>query len=360
MKTAMKKLITFVLSAAMVISLTACGTESGNSGGEQPEKQPSDKPDAVAEIRENIAEDETMAVVYLGCFTDDIENVRDYIESLDLDDRFGFIKDIPQEHIVNANGYELYCIIPKEAYCEISVGEWYIDEGNDWQGEETGIYYYGENDDSPLLVLCNYSDIMPNAVITVRDDADFISRFVPYISLKDGSLVSWLDDEKPVRDLTPYEKIGPSDFERPGGDYTEEDIYTDEGISGDGSYTENVFEVSMLKGDWSTTATSTNGTALEGVFSFNGEGYMFYSYGNAGQPHSTYYEGNYEVLDNNTIKFEIWMTDYSDFYPAEVIRSVMRFEKAPDSDELTMILVEGDLIFGVEQDTTYQLTYAYG
>ena len=86
----------------------------------------------------------------------------------------------------DAHGGEQYLILPKFVGTTITVTEVQMDELGELQpaGAPTAT-------EAPLRILCNYSDIMPSAAITVQYGARSV-KFSPFISLKDG-VISEID-----------------------------------------------------------------------------------------------------------------------------------------------------------------------
>ena len=131
---------------------------------------------------------------------DDCRNV--FYNSRYADD-FEFITDIPDENVIDpGSGYELYLIIPQDTGATVCVNEWVFDESNDFMGGAGEVYYRSENG-APVLVKCNFSDIMPSSVVNIVDSSGNTLSWSPSLSLKDGS-VSRYGVEELVYDFTHY------------------------------------------------------------------------------------------------------------------------------------------------------------
>ena len=80
------------------------------------------------------------------------------------------MENFPQSRFVDCAGDELYLIVPLEEDANLFVNNWYIDESNDYLGG-TNPYeeaiYSNDGDGEPLLLSCNVSETMPNAVVCV-------------------------------------------------------------------------------------------------------------------------------------------------------------------------------------------------
>lgn len=116
---------------------------------------------------------------------------------------FDFIADLPNANCINAgNGNELYLIIPQDPYASVAVNEWLLTEENGYMGE-TGEVYYRSEVGAPILLKCNFSDIMPSSVINIVDSDGDSLQWCPSISLKDGSVNRYRVEDL-VLDMTHY------------------------------------------------------------------------------------------------------------------------------------------------------------
>ena len=143
-------------------------------------------------------------VAYIG-FTDDetdAETCRDIFSGSVYAQEFG-LADIPVENVIDTGiGYELYLIIPEDPDASVTVHEWLLTEENDFAGSKGELYYQSESG-APILVKCNFSDIMPSTVISISDSDGRTLEWSPSMSLKDGS-VSRYGAEDMVCDFTHY------------------------------------------------------------------------------------------------------------------------------------------------------------
>ena len=109
-----------------------------------------------------------------------------------------FLANFPAERFVECGGSELYLIVPLEEDACLFVNNWYIDEFNNYMGGidpyEESVYASGDNErlmGAPILLSCNVSETMPNAVVCVVQHVNYI-EYTSMLSLMDGSL--YLDD----------------------------------------------------------------------------------------------------------------------------------------------------------------------
>ena len=66
---------------------------------------------------------------------------------------------------------------------------------------ETGQVYYRSDIGAPILLKCNFSDILPNTVVNIVDNEGNTLEWHPSISLKDGSINRYGVEDK-VYDFT--------------------------------------------------------------------------------------------------------------------------------------------------------------
>lgn len=158
----------------------------------------------------------SLAVGYLGHYRSGYKDLESYLFSSGILDEFPFLENFPQSRFVDCAGDELYLIVPLEEDANLFVNNWYIDESNDYLGG-TNPYeeaiYSNDGDGEPLLLSCNVSETMPNAVVCVIQHMNCI-EYTPMLSLMDGSLCLDDDDIMDVsfnRDDTDKWEDGPVD-----------------------------------------------------------------------------------------------------------------------------------------------------
>lgn len=351
MKTGIKKLLAMALVAAMSLSLAACG-----GGGDDTDKpKPIPKPTPEIEVldtgvlKQAISEDEAMAVAFLGYCEDSLDEIEDYLTAINMDmGDYSFVMEIAEEYRIDAEGEELYCVVPKNDDDTVTISEWVIDEYNDWQGEEGNVLYHEENNGNPVLIKCNVSEIVPDVLITITDAEGNVSRMVPYISRMDSTLQNSLADEKPFYDFSPYSLFMPG-----WGD-------------GEGYYGDDGFDIVYLTGDWTTEVYTIDDTYLDGSFTFDGSGNVYFAWGEAGEYFAVYYEGSYYMaedpsLPEDAVILDMYLTEDNTYSGRpDTLYTAVTFEMSTYGDFMGMSYETGDLLFGNEYDTYYELSYAAG
>ena len=164
-KMIMKKTISLILAATLLLTaLTACGSKAP--------AEPAETTLYGAVAKENAPTDALGTVVYLG-----------YYESADAmrAELPEALSDLP---IAEMGGSEAYAIIPRFEGESVTLYAVEMDENANAVKSEAGTQY-----DSAVLVLCNESDIMSNVAVQLAQGEDRVS-FSPYVSLKDGSIVT--------------------------------------------------------------------------------------------------------------------------------------------------------------------------
>lgn len=130
-----------------------------------------------------------------------VSDCRKLLQSSVYSDTIPDLMAIPDSNIIDT-GYanELYLIIPTDVEASVAVNEFVFSEENDFIGTAGEVLYSSEYG-SPILIKCNFSDIMPNTIVNIVDSEGNVLSWSPYISLKDGS-VGIVDG---VYDFTEYQ-----------------------------------------------------------------------------------------------------------------------------------------------------------
>lgn len=114
-----------------------------------------------------------------------------------------FLAEIPPERIVETHlGQTMFAVVPASDGCSVSVNAWNCSEENGFEGE-TGDVLFRSEQGGPILLICNYSDLFPDAQVIVVGDGG-VADFKPMLSGMDGSVV--LPAGAPVLDFTPVEE----------------------------------------------------------------------------------------------------------------------------------------------------------
>jgi len=159
----MKKVMSVLVTFAAVLLVCGCG--STTSRKEQK---------TTIEWNDNAQ----YAVAFLGYMVEDQDSVLRKYAEVYLPDTS--VKDIP---IYEADGDELYLIVPRSTAVKIEVYERYLND----QGVEKGEKLFDVPQGSPFVIQCNLSELYSNCSIELTEGEQTID-FSPFISLKDGTL----------------------------------------------------------------------------------------------------------------------------------------------------------------------------
>lgn len=80
---------------------------------------------------------------------------------------YPFINEIPYDRFVETDGYELYCIVPRDADASVAVNQWFMREYAGTVGGSTGNVLYRSESGEPFLLLCNLNETIPNADVNI-------------------------------------------------------------------------------------------------------------------------------------------------------------------------------------------------
>lgn len=111
-----------------------------------------------------------------------------------------FLDNIKEDDVIRTAGDEYYYILFADENTKITVNEFIFTENEEYYRE----IYKADNVSS--IILCgNASDIIPNLKITATDSKGNTFDYIPFISLKDGSVST--DNNGMVIDYTLYHKL---------------------------------------------------------------------------------------------------------------------------------------------------------
>ena len=190
----MKRILCALLSALLLLTLTACG---GKKPAEDPSVQPPveqpDTPDSpapseaeqsLADLRETIrAAGAVLGCAYLGSTNGETDtDLTTLLEGADCLTAYSFLREIPAEQVVAPGGWDIYCIVPAD--------------------ENAGELLYHGSGAAPVYLIANESDIMPNTQVTVTAADGTAIIYQPFLSLRDGSLA--VPEDGTVYDFTVY------------------------------------------------------------------------------------------------------------------------------------------------------------
>lgn len=212
----MKRILCALLSALLLLTLTACG---GKKPAEDPSVQPPveqpdtpDTPDppapseaeqSLADLRETIrAAGAVLGCAYLGAtYGNDALDLHALLEDNGYAARYPFLLDLPSKLAVSTGGWEIYCIVPADEDVSITVNEFgWLTEGAELP--EAGELLYHGSGAAPVYLIANESDIMPNTQVTVTAADGTAIIYQPFLSLRDGSLA--VPEDGTVYDFTVY------------------------------------------------------------------------------------------------------------------------------------------------------------
>ena len=212
----MKRILCALLSALLLLTLTACG---GKKPAEDPTAQPPveqpdtpDTPDppapseaeqSLADLRETIrAAGAVLGCAYLGAtYGNDALDLHALLEDNGYAARYPFLLDLPSKLAVSTGGWEIYCIVPADENADVAVNEYgWLNEGAELP--EAGELLYHGSGAAPVYLIANESDIMPNTQVTVTAADGTAVIYQPFLSLRDGSLA--VPEDGTVYDFTVY------------------------------------------------------------------------------------------------------------------------------------------------------------
>lgn len=347
------KKLTFTLVIAMLLSITGCKGGSSSDNPPAPSATPTPTPEIeISEqvdctmIRQAMIDTTDMAAIaYLGTYFDyyaysDFAEIQDFVADSGILDNHPFVADIDEEHFVPHIGGQIFCIVPLDEEAIITVYDYVIDY--ETLEESFGEVLYQSIDGSPILIMGNESEIIPNLFIEIVDSDGNMLEYIPYISGMDGMLE--LPYEAPTMcDFSNYDKL---------------------------LYFIPEFDPSILSSmaDWTTYVYTINNDQIAGGFYFNEDSTMEFCYETEeGNGFEIYYEGIWypaedDIYPENTYVFELWLTE--DHTETKIARpeiiTTMSFEMDYTSGGVCMCYQAGDYLFDIEEEMFYVLVNAAG
>lgn len=316
-----------VLLLALLLGLSACGQEvspQGESGpGEvgdvavQEEEAPvpavSEEDPSLGQLRQEMAQVGAVGgVAYLGTLPEAGQAaLRPLLAQSRTAEQYPFLRDIPEQDIVFAEGWEVYCVVPARQ-TTLSVQDL------------NGSSLHGDTD-APLLLVCNQSQVEPNTQLTFRTEAGQTATLSPALGLCDGKLV--LPASGQVYDFSRYDQDADQ-----------------ETASANASFL----------GEWKLE-TVVNDQPVQCRLTFAPDGNMEYCCGYPGTNVQDALRGTFYEIDSNaqypagSVLFELtFPSDNSPFWGV--------FTLVPQGDTLAVTHVSGEaLLYGFEHQTlTFQ------
>ena len=184
----MKRILILLLTFSLLL-LTACGVEANDVSAEPDNNVQQDTPagqqeqeldDAALSALRQEAVNYPCAVAYLNFETGetDLSAV-----TAALRETYSFLSDAV---CVNADGEDIYLIVPTDSDAQLSVYRCELDDTGEMVVESDPL---ADVSGGAIVVLqCNVSDIIPNALVRITDSSGEVFEFTPYLSLRDGRL----------------------------------------------------------------------------------------------------------------------------------------------------------------------------
>ena len=208
------RILAVLLCAAMLISFNACDGKTGSSLSSGAGSTASDAAWNPGSTQRAVLKQAGVmcGVMYIGFvekeMTDPDAMRSDYdrlIRASGGFEEFEFLRELPDSQLVStAMGHDLYLIIPTDPDAKVEVSEVSLDYDNDCAYRVERTLYSAENG-APFLLQCNYSDIFSDAQIMITNPDGTRLKWMPFMSLKDGTVQTEADDGQKVYDFTEYQ-----------------------------------------------------------------------------------------------------------------------------------------------------------
>lgn len=175
--------------------------ETLNSNKSAKEQELSPGQQALAELQSEISGTGNLcAVAYLGYLEGDDTDISAYLEANGFTEAFPFLLEVTQDRVLQAEGGELYAVVPTDNEVILTVQEFMMEEGDDMPraGEEL----LQVSDGQPILLQGNISEIVPSFLVTARKGSVSV-EYSPALSMEDGQL-SLING---IYDFSPYDLV---------------------------------------------------------------------------------------------------------------------------------------------------------
>jgi len=334
-------LLTLCLCAILLSSCGTAPTEKpdadppiddetiGDSEEENDFEDAEDEEPSLAQFRETISESGAdFGVAYLGYCGENFDDIADYIYELGLCGEYAFIEDMDETSLISTASNEMYLIVPAKRETV------YVYEAilNDDYGLDKGELLGKSDDGKPFILLCNISEIMPNAMVYTET----FGYYYPALSGMDGKLVP----DEYIYDFSPYGAIN---------EYF--DIQNGEADGAD----------SIFCGEWFGEAEDGDGELMSMCLSIFPDGTADYTYGIGNSELIEWFTGEWSVdADSDRLVFDLYGGEIGDdpesFYvdPREFISSFSWDMDYLDDGTYVLLLdhEDGDpLLYGTEGET---------
>lgn len=236
-----RRFLSLLAALGLCAVLAACGSEpAGETGGDSEpagtEAAETEDPGAVqlpmeddpslAKLREEIdTTGNLMGVAFLGGLSEGGQAAYDELV-LNYLDAYPFLAGLDWEKAAVASGMEVYCVVPRDVGSRVTVTEWIMDESNGFRGEAGQVLYEGESGE-PVILMGNYSDILPNLKVTVTTPDGETLSYSPCLSLCDGTLDRAATEG--IYDFSVYYDLPPAGIPDYSGDWAAFDVADGDG-----------------------------------------------------------------------------------------------------------------------------------
>lgn len=192
----MKKFINCALALLLSLSTVSCALTAGNFGV-KPFSETITEESAVIlnNQRQGLIGDAVgsspMFISYLGKLSGKVdETIASHLVEYKAFESYPYLAFLPDDHIVNAGGCELYLIVPLADDAKVTIRQWICD-GSDNYGGKNGELLYKSNVGDPFILCCNEIGGTPNTSITIRQKkAGDVIDYKPRISQQNGRVVT--------------------------------------------------------------------------------------------------------------------------------------------------------------------------
>ncbi len=211
------RLMAAFLALSMMFSTTACSEETSSGkipDPPLPQEKPAEKPEVepvppveesdevlttVYEIVDEL--NASCAVAYLGYTEGPLgDGYTGWFKETQMLDIYPFLEDISSDHIIEQEGGEVYCIIPRNEAVFITVHAQDFDyDGNVTVGEEL----FRSMNSEPFLIRGNISEIVPNTVVNIQYEDGSSIEFSPHLSGENGHLA--IAEDQFILDISEYD-----------------------------------------------------------------------------------------------------------------------------------------------------------
>ena len=200
----MKRTLAALLGLTFALTLTACGTTDDSPEIPQEETQqatqPAEDPALTAVRQELEANGSICGVGFLGLVPESGQ-VDELLEAAGCLEDYPFLTDAA---VVAHEGYQAFFLIPQDAGATVLVQDYICNESNGYQGEVGETLYQGENG-QPVILFCNYNDVLPNLVVTLEGADGGTFSYSPVLELCGGTV--FFPAGAAMTDLSDYEAI---------------------------------------------------------------------------------------------------------------------------------------------------------